>query len=317
MMHLFCKLIPCWLIICLFCVDQAVAQEAFSIKTDTIPGSTIAYSMVYLPGGTFMMGDPAVQIQLDAFWMATHELTHDEYRLFQVRENDSDVSREGVEKFSADAITRPSPPYLDFTYGMGTRGGFPAVSMTQQAALRYCQWLYQKTGEFYRLPTEAEWEYACKAGAKTNLPAGTDANQWETYGWFYENSYEKFHPVKEKMPNAWGIYDMLGNVSEWTLDNFVENYSAEIEKAPDDPWMVPLKKHSRTVRGGSYEHPQEQCTCTFREKSQARWQARDPQIPKSRWWNPDSQFLGFRLVKPAKEPTPEEVEAFFAKAVVD
>ncbi len=301
----------------LLLASQLLAQDTPATTLVTIPGTEISFSMVHLPGGEFVMNQGAVTVQLDPFWIGTHEVTHDEYRLFQVRENDSDASAKAAGDYAADAITRPSPPYLDFTYGMGTRGGFPAVSMTQQAALRYCQWLYQKTGTFYRLPTEAEWEYACKAGSKNDLPNGYAADDLDSAGWFYENSFEKYHPVRKKAPNAWGLYDMLGNVAEWTLDDYRSDYWTEVAATPDNPWMVPTKKHSRTVRGGSYDTPQEECTCTHREKSQARWQARDPQIPKSRWWNPDSPFLGFRLVKPTQQPDKAEVEAFFAKAIKD
>ncbi|MCC6725005.1 MAG: formylglycine-generating enzyme family protein, partial [Saprospiraceae bacterium] len=76
-------------------------------------------------------------------------------------------------------------------------------------------------------------------------------------------------------------------------------------------------RHSRTVKGGSYDNNAEECTCEFRKKSEPRWQARDPQIPKSKWWNPDSPFVGFRVVRPAKQPSAAEVEAFFAKAIKD
>ncbi len=291
------------------------SQAAIITNTKYIPGTEVSFEMAYFPGSEVLMNDGAVKVKLNSFWIGTHEVTYDEYRLFQVRENDSDVGADGAADY--DAITRPSPPYLDFTNGMGTRGGFPAVSMTQQAALRYCQWLYQKTGEFYRLPTEAEWEYACKAGASGHVPVGYDADKMEEFGWFYENSFEKYHPVKEKRSNGWALHDMLGNVAEWTLDDYREDYWTEVAADPDNPWMVPTKKHSRTVRGGSYDTPMEECTCTMRQKSQAKWQARDPQIPKSRWWNPDSPFVGFRLLKPVQQPEKAEVEAFFAKAIVD
>jgi formylglycine-generating enzyme required for sulfatase activity len=204
---------------------------------------------------------------------------------------------------------------MDFTYGMGKQGGFPAVSMTQQAALRYCKWLYDKTGLFYRLPTEAEWEYACRAGTTTDYSFDNN-NNLKDHAWYYDNSFEKYHKVGEKKPNAWGLYDMHGNVAEWTLDFYVKDYFNAIESTTD-PWIKPTKKHSRTVKGGSFDDNPEQMTSAFRLKSSPKWQARDPQIPKSKWWNPDSSFVGFRIVRPFKKYTHEEILAFFEVAIKD
>ena len=110
---------------------------------------------------------------------------------------------------------------------------------------------------------------------------------------------------------------MLGNVSEWTLDEYYDDYADRAAAAPDDPWMRPDGKHARTVRGGSFDSYTEEVGCRAREKSSPRWQARDPQIPKSIWWNVDSAFLGFRLVSPEQQPSPEEVRTFFAEAIKD
>ncbi|MEM7574007.1 MAG: SUMF1/EgtB/PvdO family nonheme iron enzyme [Bacteroidota bacterium] len=296
--------------------------QDFPTETVQLPDTDISFDLVQLPGGNFRLGSQTedVEVELSPFWIGTHEVTHDLYRLFQVRANDNETAAR--EDFSVDAISRPSPPYLDLTYGMGMRGGFPQVNTTQQAALRFCQWLYQKTGQFYRLPTEAEWEYACLAGSEVGLPqvqAGTSIRpeDLEEYAWLYENSGEVYHPTGQKAPNAFGLYDMLGNVSEWTLDHYTADYYDYLRENPVDPWVVPSRKHSRTVRGGSYDSYQEECSCRLRIKSSARWQARDPQIPKSIWWNVDAPFVGFRLVRPVDQPSEAEIEAFFATAIVD
>ena len=110
--------------------------------------------MVPLEGGEYAFGETDTPVTVSPFSIMTHEVTHDAYRVFQVRDNDTPVAAR--EDYDVDAWARPSPPYLDLTYGMGTRGGYPQVNTTQQAALRYCEWLYEKTGRFFRLPTEAE-----------------------------------------------------------------------------------------------------------------------------------------------------------------
>jgi len=295
------------------------AQKTGEITKISIPGSKIDFPLAYVPAGAlaFKNSEGKEQnIQLSAFWMGVYEVRYDEFILYQFRKNDSNASDWKGGTFSADAVTRPTQQYVDLTFGMGTKGGVPAVSMTQQGALRYCQWLYQKTGQFYRLPTEAEWEYACKAGVTTPLPEGVTAENLPNYAWFYDNSFEKYHPAGQKKPNAWGFYDMLGNVAEWTLDFYVEDYLQKVGPDPVDPWIKPTAKHSRTVKGGSFDDNAEDCSCSLRLQSQTRWQQRDPQIPKSKWWNTDSDFLGFRLVRPVKQPTPAEVEAFFKEAIV-
>ena len=307
---------------CFFFLQNNTGQTV----TDTIPGTATSFAMALVPGGQFLMGSatgdanarpnetPQRLVTLDSFWIGVHEVKYDEFILFYQREYDSDTSTNTVIDYDADAVSRPTPQYIDYTYGMG-KNGFPAVSMTQQAALRYCQWLYQKTGHFYRLPTEAEWEFACLGGNTHYPPPNTDLAD---LAWYYENSFEKYHQPGQKQPNEFGLYDMLGNVLEWTLDYYQEDYLKNLKDATlQNPWIVPERRHARTVKGGSYDSDPEDCRCKARQKSSPRWQARDPQIPKSKWWNPDSPFVGFRMVRPVGTMTKAEVDAFFAKAIKD
>ena len=141
--------------------------------THVLPGTAVSFDMVYIPAGSFMMGSreeadvqsddemPQHEVQVEAFWMGKYEVAFEEYLV--LREKELDQPTEDQPAWDADAIARPSPPYEDPTFGMGQEG-YPAVSMTQFAALQYCKWLSEKSGTFYRLPSEAEWEYACKAG---------------------------------------------------------------------------------------------------------------------------------------------------------
>lgn len=306
------------------CTTGLSAQQQETVR---IPGTAVSFRMALLPGGTFAMGSPATEagrdddegrhaVTLDSFWIGVCEVTWDEFDCFQFRQYDNDSAASAL-PFHADAVARPSPPYFDFVYGRGRAGGFPAASMTQQSALRYCQWLSDKTGRFYRLATEAEWEYACRAGSTTAYSWGDDPGLAGDYAWFYDNSAGSYQKVGTKKPNAWGLYDMHGNVAEWTLDFYTTDYFARLDSASVNPVVFPPKKHSRTVRGGSFEDYAEDLRCAERRKSESKWQARDPQIPKSKWWNPDSPFLGFRLVCETQPRTKAERDAFFERAIKD
>jgi formylglycine-generating enzyme required for sulfatase activity len=300
------------------------AQAQVRTETVRIPGSQQTFQMALLPAGQFTMGSPAEQpgrqsnegqhtVTLDSFWIGVHEVTFDEFFLYQFLNLDSDSSLTG--QFKADAVARPSPPYYDFTYGRGKAGGFPATTMTQQGALNYCRWLSEKTGDLYRLPTEAEWEYACKAGTSTTYSWGDDPKMASEYAWFFDNSSGSYQKVGTKKPNPWGLYDLHGNVLEWCLDFYTDDYFQRLDTALVNPLIVPLKKHSRTVKGGSFEDDVTALRSAARRKSDPKWQARDPQIPKSKWWNPESPFAGFRVVRESRKTTKAERDAFFEKVI--
>ena len=306
-----------------------LAQEDSTHLIQTIPATEVSFKVALIPGGTFLMGSPEseqnrtedegpqIEVKVDSFYMSAYEVTFDAYNIFREKELDKvPVDRED---WDVDAYARPSPPYEDPTFGMG-KEGFPAVSMTQFAALQYCKWLSDKTGVFYRLPTEAEWEYACRAGSTTTYYFGDDTQLLEDHAWHYDNSSEKYHPVGEKAPNAWGLYDMLGNVSEWTLDQYQDTAYAHIAATMAEevnPWIKPVRLHPRSVRGGSWDDDKEEARCAARIKSSMRWKERDPQLPKSFWWNTDSPFVGFRLVRPYHQPNQAEQATFWARVLGD
>ena len=302
-------------------MEGAGLSDSTSTYFDTIPGTDVTFQMTPIPGGIFSIGSqgshaeedesPQAQVQIEPFYMSTHEVTFDMYEIFRDADKDSDTSR-SEKSYKADAVTRPSPPYEDPTFGMG-KYGYPAVSMTQYAALMYCKWLSEKTGNFYRLASEAEWEYACKAGTETAYFFGDEEEELEDYAWYYENSNSSYHKVGEKKPNPWGLYDMIGNVSEWTLDQYKEDYYTTLtDSVMINPWSKPTRLHPRTVKGGSWDDDAEELRSSNRIKSNMDWKKRDPQLPKSFWWNTDSPFVGFRIVSPMKKMTQKEIDAFWS-----
>lgn len=249
---------------------------------------------------------PQRKVSVSAFWMGTHEVTYDEFQVFF---NDDSLSRNS----DVDAVTRPTPQYIDFTLGMGKQGGYPVNSLSQHTALMYCRWLYQKTGTFYRLPTEAEWEYACRAGTSTAYPFGNDSTGLADYAWGAINSGNKYHKTGEKKPNAWGLYDMIGNLAEWTIDQYSEDYFKNLADNASDPITAPISKYPKTVRGGGYNSPTAMLRSASRMRSEKIWNQRDPQVPKSKWWLTDASSVGFRVASPVKQPSREEADAFYQK----
>lgn len=314
------KSIPFWIAGVCLAATLCAQSQTFQSYDQKIPGTEVVFKMVAIPGGEYSMGSPAgengrrndegpqAKVKVDSFWMEEHEVTFDEYVHFQTESMDSDPI--------PDAITRPSPPYVDFTLGMGKEGGFPANSMSQYAALMYCKWLYEKTGVFFRLPTEAEWEYACRAGSASAYPFGEDAAALADYAWYAKNSEGKYHKVKQLQPNAWGLYDMLGNLVEWTMDPYDENYFETIANATDNPEIQPAPKQRHTLRGGHFRDQATALRSAARLPYDKKWNERDPQIPKSKWWNADAPFIGFRIVRPIKQPTPDEVKQFFDQVLI-
>jgi len=267
--------------------------ESYSQK---IPQSNIEFDMMAIPRGQLNGKN------VEPFWMGKTEVTYDEYQLFFEEERDPSP-KPPVE--GPDAITRPSPPYIDFTLGMGKVGGFPANSMQHYAALMYCKWLYAKTKIFYRLPTEMEWEYAFLKGNTVT----TQTNLIEI-AWFSSNSGDRYAKVAQKKPNDLGIYDLVGNVSEWVLDHFQEQKNTALQS---NEAVFVEKDAPAVVKGGNYKTLRSDLKVDYRIPADPIWNRRDPQIPKSKWWNADAPFVGFRVVRPLKQPSEAEVRAFFSK----
>jgi formylglycine-generating enzyme required for sulfatase activity len=214
-----------------------------------------------------------------------------------------------------DAVTAPTPLYEpDFTFEYGEDPQQPAVSMTQYSARQYAKWISLVSGLQYRLPTEAEWEYACRAGSQTAYSFGDDPAQLGDHAWFADNSEGTgTKPVRQKLPNAFGLYDMHGNAAEWVMDGY-GTYPASDGPLAGTDWVKTDKPDPRTVRGGSWEFSAAQCRSASRLGSDdMAWKEYDPNRPRSPWWftTDPARGVGFRLVRPLAEVSREAMEDFW------
>lgn len=249
--------------------------------------------------------NPKHSVEIAPFWMGKMEISWNLYQLFMSREIDAKKMNtpKGKEvSLNVDAVSGATTPYVEMSFGMGT-DDYPAICMTQLAASKFCEWLSAITGNYYRLPTEAEWEYACRAETNTAYSFGNEISNLDDYAWSSSNSNSTYHKIGTKKPNPWGLYDMHGNVSEWTLDQYIpEAYSKQKGNKAKNPFEIATKKYPRSVRGGSWLDSPNELRSAARKGSSKYWKIRDPQIPKSKWWHTDASFVGFRIVRPYQTP---------------
>lgn len=255
-------------------VQRKSNNETFAPYTQPLPNpgkpeTKVSFDMVPIPAGRFVMGSPdgepgrkpdegpQHEVTIDAFWMGKTEVTWDEHKLFLFPPyNPTYVRAVNSEKFDrrafVHAISVNTKPYVKMSFGMGD-DGYPSIGSSQYGARRYCRWLSYQTGHFYRLPTEAEWEYACRAGT-TNAYHFSDPTKLGDYAWFEDNSNWKSQKVGTKKPNPWGLYDMHGNVAEWCLDRYEADYYG---KFAGTLAVAPLNRPNAVfpcvVRGGSWD----------------------------------------------------------------
>jgi formylglycine-generating enzyme required for sulfatase activity len=235
--------------------------------TETLKDHLVTFDMIALPGGSVEVPNPLpprerIPVEVKPFWIGKHEVRWDEFAIFALGRDLEPVDMDAA----IAAQARPSRVYGVIDRGHGFQG-FPAIGMTYHAAQRYCEWLSQKTGHHYRLPTEAEWILACQEE--------TDRPDIDTIAWHHGNSRDETQPVGTLAPNSHGLHDMLGNVAEWVMG------------ADGKP----------VVMGGSFMDTAGKLTCTFRQKPTPDWHASDPQFPPSQWWLTDAPFVGLRVVR--------------------
>ena len=315
-------------LLCIILMNNLYSQEEISQDyTQSIGGSNLDIEMIAIPAGSFLMGSktseenrgeeegPIHTVKLNSFWMSKYEITWELYNLFVNRTVDSmEPSSKGKDlEIEIDAISGATIPYVDMSLGMGTSEGLPVGNVTQYAASQFCKWLSAKTGHFYRLPTEAEWEYSARAGSSTAYYFGDDPKMLEQYAWSYENSDDTYHPVGQKKPNAWGLYDMHGNVAEWTLDQYFSEIYTTRNGVTQSPIEIAKEEYPRSVRGGSYYDDAEYLRSAARLGSNENWKMRDPQFPKSKWWNTDAPFVGFRIVRDPNVPKETEINKYWGE----
>jgi len=296
---------------------------------ETIPGSDVTFRMIPVPAAAYRMGSPEgeegrsddegpqFEVAIEPFWIGVHEVTWGEYKGFMAacdlfKAVESARIRPTVTATNlADAVTAPSnlyDPTTTFTHGEEPE--LPAATMTQYSARQYTKWVSLLTARFYRLPSEAEWEYACRAGSLTPWSCGSDPAALGDHAWIADNSDETTHPVGSKAPNAWGIHDMHGNVGEWVVDQLVVGGYTRQAALPQpvseaDAIQWPTKLQQRVVRGGSYYDEPDRCRTAARRGSEdVAWKEVDPNLPKSPWWYTEDPALGvgMRVVRPFTVP---------------
>jgi formylglycine-generating enzyme required for sulfatase activity len=293
------------------CVDPPPHRS----YTESIPDTKVRFDMVAVPGGVFRMGSPEGEkgpgddegpqhpVRVRPFWMGKCEVTWDEFDLYSKEEDNAAKPNLPFGGQIPDAVSRPTPPYADETFGYG-REHYPVLGITHHAAMEYCRWLSMKTGKAYRLPTEAEWEWAARAGTRTPYFFGSDAKALGEYAWFADNADDSTHPVGKKKPNPWGLYDMYGNVAEWCLDHYRRDVytSCPLTRLTIGPVELPTAdRWPDAVRGGSWADAPDRCRSSARRPSHRSWNRRDPGRPQSIWWLADADFVGFRVVRAVEE----------------
>lgn len=305
-----------------------IGEDEFVDFTEIIPGSGVKFEMVALEGGSFTMGAgpsdpdaredemPARQVEISPFWMGKFEVSWREFDSYYSETVTRGKNEAGLR--TDDSLTGPTPPYGSPDQGWG-KGYQPAITMRHYAAEKYCEWLSSVTGRKYRLPTEAEWEYAARAGSSGPyfFAEDTETSWWSSlfggskvdpelvgeFAVYQDNSMYRAHGPRTKEPNPWGLYNMLGNVKEFCLDWYSPDILSQYPEGATitDP-RGPETGTEYVIRGGSFRSPIEELRSSARDYTRTeQWMRTDPQTPKSVWWYSDVNDVGFRVVREMEE----------------
>ena len=308
--------------------EEATTVTEFADFTEQIPGTAITIQMVAIPGGTFKMGStdkedfhqpdeaPVREVSLRPFFMAEVETNWDQYwAFFNETQSEGRTPPEVIYAINSDpnvdAVSGPTPPYAGFDQGWGY-GQRPAITMTHYAAETFCQWLSLKTGKKYRLPTEAEWEYAARGGTETPYFFEGKPKDYSDQGFmrkifsaktdvisdfiiYAKNSRSKTQEPDLVKPNPFGLKNMLGNVMEYCADRYDPKAYASTNEKVANP--VVTEGDEWVVRGGDFSTDAANLRSASRNFTRhATWMRTDPQQPKSIWWYSDIRGIGFRVV---------------------
>ena len=301
---------------------NVVSENSFTAYDEVFSGADKLITMVPVAGGLFNMGSPKDEIGrrkdegpvhavlLGDFWISTMEITWDLYELFVYRNDDTPAENRGEVTLDIDGVSSATMPYVNYN-----KPGYPAINITQYAASQFCKWLTAKTGHYYRLPTEAEWEYACRAYSIHTFSFGPARKSIDSYAWYKGNSDGKLHKGGMKEPNALGLYDMHGNVAEWVIDRYDRNGYPYYVDMVANPFQLGEELYPRVVRGGSYKDKPARLRSAARGYSKRSWKKRDPQSPKSLWWHTDAIHIGFRIVRPRTMPNQSELTKYWIEPI--
>ena len=308
---------------------EPAAVASFEDFTEQIPQTPISFNMVAIPGGTFKMGSPekeafhradeapAHNVTVSPFFMAEVEATWNQFWAFYAstmsegRTPPETTYAQNLVAMDVDGISGPTPPFGFPDQGWGGNDR-PAITMTHYAAETFCQWLSKKTGKNYRLPTEAEWEYAARGNTETpyffegNPKDYSDYGFWRkffpaktdnitTYVVYNKNSYNRSQQPEMVEANPFGLKNMLGNVMEYTADRYDPNAYEKRADGATNP--VVTEGEEWVIRGGNYASDASEVRSAARSSTQHdEWMKTDPQQPKSIWWYSDYKGIGFRVV---------------------
>jgi len=301
---------------------NVVTENSFTGYDEALTGTDKLITMVPVAGGLFNMGSPKDEIGrrkdegpvhavlLGDFWISTMEIPWDLYELFVYRKADAPAENRREVTLDIDGVSGATMPYVNYN-----KPGYPAINITQYAASQFCKWLTAKTGHYYRLPTEAEWEYACRADSKDTFSFGSESKSIASYAWYKGNGDGKLHKGGMKEPNALGLYDMHGNVAEWVIDRYDRNGYPHHADMVMDPFQLGEELYPRVVRGGSYKDNPARLRSAARGYSKRSWKKRDPQSPKSLWWHTDAIHIGFRIVRPRTLPNQRELTKYWIEPI--
>ena len=237
----------------------ADAPQPAAIKTITTPAGVV---MARLPAGEFIMGDddgaddekPAHKVRLSAFYMDTREVTQQDYERLLKR---------NPAKFKGPDRPVERVDWVQAVLYCNLRSLMEGLKPCYDANTLACNF----AAEGYRLPNEAEWEYACRAGTNTQYSFGNAPTRLSACGWFKANSGRTTHPVGQRSPNPWGLYDMHGNVAEWCQDIYSEtSYQAREGQDPHGP----ATGNKRVLRGGDWNSSEDNCRAAARNSENAR-----------------------------------------------